>query len=59
MDKVEKQVGTVQSTLHDISRKTKTINTALRGVSSLETTPTSLLAFEEPNLIQLAAAEEE
>jgi DNA recombination protein RmuC len=59
MDKVEKQVGTVQSTLHDISRKTKTINTALRGVSSLETTPTNLLAFEEPNLIQLAAAEEE
>ena len=33
MEKVEKQVGTVQNTLRDIGSKTKTINRTLRNVS--------------------------
>ena len=49
MDKVEKQVGTVQKTLHEISGKTTTINRALKNVSSLDTgSPVSrTLGFEE------------
>jgi DNA recombination protein RmuC len=46
MDKVEKQVGTVQTTLRDIKGKTKTINRALKSVSSLDTTPGRLDAGE-------------
>jgi DNA recombination protein RmuC len=42
MDKVEKQVGTVQTTLRNIKGKTKTINRALKNVSSLDTTPGQL-----------------
>ncbi|HWZ50651.1 MAG TPA: DNA recombination protein RmuC, partial [Granulicella sp.] len=50
MDKVEKQVGTVQSTLREINGKTTTINRALKSVASLESSPTSthLLSFDEP-----------
>jgi DNA recombination protein RmuC len=64
MDKVERQVGTVQSTLREISGKTTTINRALKSVSSLESSPspTHLLAFDEPAgslLTQLAATASE
>ena len=49
MDKVKKQVDTVQNTLGDITSKTKTINRALKNVSSVDTgAPTSnLLGFDE------------
>ena len=49
MDKVKKQVDTVQNTLGEIGGKTKTINRALKNVSSIETgAPVSnLLGFEE------------
>ncbi len=49
MDKVRKQVDTVQNTLGDIGGKTKTINRALKNVSNIETgAPVSnLLGFEE------------
>jgi DNA recombination protein RmuC len=49
MDKVKKQVDTVQNTLGDITSKTKTINRRLKDVSSIDTgAPTSnLLDFEE------------
>jgi DNA recombination protein RmuC len=47
MDKVKKQVDTVQNTLGDLSSKTRTINRALKNVSSIESgTPV-------PNLIGL------
>lgn len=39
MDKVERQVGTVQNTLKEISGKTTTINRALKNVSSAEAQP--------------------
>jgi DNA recombination protein RmuC len=57
MDKVEKQVGTVQSTLREINSKTTTINRALKNVATLDA-PTKLLAFEEATvglLSQIAA----
>ncbi len=49
MDKVERQVGTVQKTLHEISGKTTTINRALKSVSGIQTdVPVSaLMGFEE------------
>jgi DNA recombination protein RmuC len=49
MDKVKKQVDTVQNTLGDISGKTRTINRALKNVSSLDSgAPVSnLIGFEE------------
>ena len=49
MDKVKKQVDTVQNTLGEIGGKTKTINRALKNVSSIDTgAPVSnLLGFEE------------
>ena len=49
MDKVKKQVDTVQNTLGDITSKTKTINRALKNVSSIDSAPpaSNLLAFEE------------
>jgi DNA recombination protein RmuC len=49
MEKVEKQVGTVQKTLHEIGSKTTTINRALKNVSSIDTgAPVSnLVGFEE------------
>ncbi len=49
MDKVKKQVDTVQNTLGDLSSKTRTINRALKNVSSIDSgTPVSnLLGFEE------------
>ena len=37
MAKVEKQVGTVQSTLKLVNSKTRTINRRLRGVEVLDT----------------------
>jgi DNA recombination protein RmuC len=39
MDKVERQVGTVQNTLREINGKTTTINRALKNVTSTETEP--------------------
>jgi DNA recombination protein RmuC len=49
MDKVKKQVDTVQNTLGDLSSKTRTINRALKNVSSIDAgAPVSnLLGFEE------------
>jgi DNA recombination protein RmuC len=49
MDKVKKQVDTVQNTLGDITSKTKTINRALKQVSSVDAgAPVSnLLAFDD------------
>ena len=54
MDKVERQVGTVQNTLKEISGKTTTINRALRDVTLPDGTTaippaaaSNLLAFEE------------
>lgn len=48
MDKVKKQVGTVQKTLGRVSGKTKTINRTLKNVALIETTaPPDSLAFEE------------
>src|ERR1700678_4495859 len=49
MDKVKKQVDTVQNTLGNITSKTKTINRALKNVSSIDSgAPASnLLGFEE------------
>ena len=66
MDKVEKQVGTVQNTLRELGGKTRTINRALKNVSSLDTltaapAPASnLIGFEEGNGIAplLAASED-
>ena len=43
MDKVEKQVGTVQNTLKEINGKTTTINRALRDVASPEASRERLL----------------
>jgi DNA recombination protein RmuC len=61
MDKVEKQVGTVQNTLRDISGKTKTINRTLRDVGRLDAgEPAALLGFEEiADVAPLLAAESE
>lgn len=49
MDKVKKQVETVQNTLGDLSSKTRTINRALKNVSSIgDGAPVSnLIGFEE------------
>jgi Uncharacterized protein conserved in bacteria len=51
MDKVEKQVGTVQKTIQEINSKTTTINRALKNVSSIDSgaPAPSLLGFEEGN----------
>jgi DNA recombination protein RmuC len=46
MDKVEKQVGTVQNTLREIGSKTTTINRTLREVG--DSGPTGELDFGEP-----------
>jgi len=62
MDKVEKQVGTVQNTLKEIGGKSKTINRALSGVASLDTgaLTDNLLHFEEiAGIAPLIAANEE
>jgi DNA recombination protein RmuC len=61
MDKVEKQVGTVQNTLRDISGKTKTINRTLKDVGRLDSGESPvLLAFEEiAGVAPLLAAEGE
>jgi DNA recombination protein RmuC len=61
MDKVEKQVGTVQNTLRELGGKTRTINRALKNVSSLDAAPAAnLLGFEEVSGIAplLAASED-
>ncbi len=49
MDKVRKQVDTVQNTLGEIGGKTKTINRALKNVASFDTgvPVTNLLGFDE------------
>jgi DNA recombination protein RmuC len=63
MDKVRKQVDTVQNTLGEIGGKTKTINRTLKNVSSVDTgAPLSnLLGFEEIAAVapRIAAATEE
>lgn len=60
MDKVEKQVGTVQNTLRDIGGKTKTINRTLKDVSRMDGAETPLLAEEIVELLPgLAAGGEE
>jgi DNA recombination protein RmuC len=59
MDKVEKQVGTVQNTLRDIGGKTRTINRTLKDVGRLEAGDSpAILAFEEiAGVAPLLAAE--
>ncbi|HXC97574.1 MAG TPA: DNA recombination protein RmuC [Edaphobacter sp.] len=49
MDKVKKQVDTVQNTLGDLSSKTRTINRALKNVSSVDAAApvSNLIGFEE------------
>jgi DNA recombination protein RmuC len=63
MDKVKKQVDTVQNTLGDLSSKTRTINRALKNVSSIDAgAPASnLIGFEEiaPVAPLLAASAED
>jgi DNA recombination protein RmuC len=62
MDKVEKQVGTVQTTLRDISSKTTTINRALKDVASLDsgTPPSNILEFDDvAKILPALAANEE
>ena len=61
MDKVEKQVGTVQNTLREIGGKTKTINRTLKDVGRLNAgDPPALLGFEEiAGVAPLLAAEAE
>jgi DNA recombination protein RmuC len=63
MDKVKKQVDTVQNTLGDITGKTKTINRALKNVSSIDTgAPVSnLIGFDDISKVAplLAASSEE
>lgn len=63
MDKVEKQVGTVQNTLRELGGKTRTINRALKNVSSIDAgTPVpNLIGFEESNGVAplLAASADE
>jgi DNA recombination protein RmuC len=51
MDKVEKQVGTVQNTLRELGTKSRTINRALKNVSSLDApvAASNLIGFEEGN----------
>lgn len=58
MDKVEKQVGTVQKTIQEINSKTTTINRALKSVASIDSgAPASnLLAFEDGSGIAPALA---
>ncbi len=59
MDKVKKQVDTVQNTLGDLSSKTRTINRALKNVSSIdsEAPVSNLIGFEEiANVAPLLAA---
>ncbi len=57
MGKVEKQVGTVQNTLSDISGKTKTINRRLRDVDALPgNDPANLLSFDQAAMVPLLAA---
>lgn len=64
MAKVEKQVGTVQTTLGEIAGKTKTINRNLRYITELPAgdgpPATALIAFEEfANVAPLLAASSE
>jgi DNA recombination protein RmuC len=63
MDKVEKQVGTVQTTLGEINRKTKTINRTMREVGRLDagepTTPLALVEDLTGVAPLLAAVEDE
>lgn len=59
MEKVEKQVGTVQNTLKDISRKTKTVNRAFKNVQRLELDSGAVSDAQgaAENLLALLAAE--
>ena len=62
MDKVEKQVGTVQNTLREMNGKTTTINRALKNVSSTDSSPSAsnLISFEEGSgIVPLLAASAE
>lgn len=63
MEKVERNVGTVQKTLKKISGKTKTINRVLKNVTSNEAIPeqTNLVSIDEPDgaALRIAASVEE
>lgn len=60
MERVEKQVGTVQNTLRDIRGKNTTITRALKGVSALQTgTPVTAPSLADTMLPLLAAEAEE
>jgi DNA recombination protein RmuC len=56
MDKVEKQVGTVQNTLREIGGKTTTINRTLREVSDPASAAPHLLEFESYTAVVPALA---
>ena len=64
MEKVEKQVGTVQSTLKEIGGKTKTVNRAFRNASHLELgtgptpSPSATTAFDG-HIPMLAASDDD
>jgi DNA recombination protein RmuC len=63
MNKVERQVGTVQNTLREINSKTTTINRALKSVSDSDSdvASTNLFGFEDlpPPTFSIAASVEE
>lgn len=59
MDKVEKQVNTVQTTLKEINSRTNVINRSLKGVHSFEPAGASNLVSFEGAVASLAASQEE
>lgn len=63
MEKVEKQVGTVQSTLKEIGGKTKTVNRAFRNASQLELgtgpTPSPSTGAFDGHIPMLAASDDD
>ncbi|MFC6645769.1 DNA recombination protein RmuC [Granulicella cerasi] len=59
MEKVEKQVGTVQNTLGEISRKTKTVNRAFKNVNKLDMGTPLVGDTVGQNVLQLLSASED
>jgi DNA recombination protein RmuC len=55
MNRMEKQVGTVQNTIHDLGVRTRAINKNLSQVSDTG----DMGLFDESNIIPLLAAEGE
>ena len=59
LDKVEKQVGTVQNTLRDLNSKTTTINRTLRDVSDTSNPAATPLEFDDYPALRLVASAED